>query len=37
MPAPWTELTNDQSHHLWKNTPDLIVLDVRSPPEYTGP
>jgi len=37
MPAPWQELTIEQSHALWKSTADLVVLDVRTPEEYTGP
>ncbi len=37
MPQPWKELSNEESHKLWKETPDLVVLDVRDAEEYTGP
>lgn len=37
MPRPWQELSVEQSYELWRKTPDLVVLDVRSPEEFTGP
>lgn len=37
MPLPWKELSIEASHEIWKKTPDLVVLDVRTAEEYTGP
>jgi rhodanese-related sulfurtransferase len=33
---PHTELTNQQLTQLQADTPNLVVLDVRTPDEYTG-
>jgi adenylyltransferase/sulfurtransferase len=34
---PYQELTIEQSHDLYRKDKDLVVLDVRTPMEYTGP
>lgn len=35
--SAWQELSIEQAHDLWKSTPDLVVFDVRTAEEYTGP